>query len=208
MTELEHLQLFKRLFPLIHLTIGEMLQAKVYQDGNQYAIAYAERGSTRYMTVDFGTQVHFINPMAPSKPFMFQLNPEQTDAFWQRLYEMLANQPRIVNGLNQGLELIELKPFNADDWSLWSGAEPPPDSEPLINYEVKAQGFPDDQCLATILVDATGIDIYLFTEDTLGQVECWYELPVEWPAGKAIIDQMSQPITPNLLRRYGFIKVS
>lgn len=205
MNDNERLQLFKRLFPLIHLTIGEMLQAKVYRHGADFLIQW-EHGT---LAVDIASQkLVQWNALAKYAINDRLLDPEQTDIFWQRLYGMLADQPAVVNGLNQGLELIELKPFDKADWDCWNGAEMPPDSEPLINPEVKAQGFPNDQCLATIIMDATGIEIYLFTEDTMGEAECWYELPVDWPAGKAIIDQMNQPITPNMLRHHGFIKVS
>lgn len=102
---------------------------------------------------------------------------------------------------------LTLQPFDKADWDIWAGAERPIDSEPLVSYDVAALGF-DETSIATVLVDANGIEIYLTSEEVDNQVESWYELEVEWPDSQAIIAQMSQPLTPAMLRRFMFVKVN
>lgn len=204
MTDTERIQLFKLLFPLIHLTIGEMMQATVAQSYNGlYVIIISDHF---HMGANFTTKA--VRPLTFDQEYAYckPLSQADTDEFWQKLHEMLSNQPLIVNGINQNARPIELKPFDADDWDAWGGAERPEDSEPLIS-QVKVQGFPEAD-LATIIMDATGIDVYLFSEEPMCDVECWYEHEIPWPKGKPIIDLMYQPITPQMLKQYGFIKVN
>ena len=205
MTNDERLILFHQLFPHISLTVGELLNSKVLNNLNEFIIKPPQG---KYIIVNLAQKQWYRYPTPIVLHTAFELTQEDADKFYQELLNMLTAQPLIINDINQNGAPINLVPFDTADWYAWSGAEKPPDSDPLINYDVKVLGFPDDLNIATVIVDATGIEVYVCSEETLNQAETWYENATPWPDNKAVIAQMSQPITPQMLRRFNFVKVS
>lgn len=209
MTDYERLLLFYKLFPLLKITPGQLVQARVYQDGNQYVLVYDNtNGTTSRIVVDFISQVWYVWPLPSANPYMLHLDQAQADKFFQELLHMLTAQPLIVNGINQNATPLELQPFTDYDWEIWAGSDKPADGEPVINYDVKITGFGEDFDVAVVIMDARGIYIQLNNQDVINQSERCYEIEAPWPMGWKIISQLSEPLTPAMLSNAGFGQVS
>ncbi len=193
-----------RIFPLISNTPGELLTSNVWYSYGTHFIEVTQQAPHKVIAVDFATQLWFNVSALPTR--VTAVLNESRLGFWEALADMLENQRAVAEVLPT--KPLDLQPFSESDWYIWAGADQPPDSQPLVDYDVQIAGFGIELSVATVVVDATGIEVHVYSQEMDNDTELFYELEMPWPACRQTAQRLQQPITPLLLKQNGFIKVA